>query len=386
MADLFWPGAERAGAHFDASSFLTAMVRAEGAWLGVLGRPQDLSGILTPDDLDALALGAESGGNPVLDVAKLVRERSGESIAHRGLTSQDVLDTALMLLAKESMTALRQDLAAAVDALISLVVTHRETPMAARTLTQHAVPTTFGLRAATWLTGVLDAAEDVVALRFPVQLGGAAGTMAASVELGLDPVLSRSKFAGLLGLEASVPWHTTRRPVTRIGDACVATTDALARIANDVLALGRPEVRELSEGTGGGSSTMPHKQNPVLSTLIRRAALAAPQLGASLHAASADQVDERAVGGWHVEWSTLSVLVRQTLVASSQAVDLLTGLRVNAERMAATAEASHEDLRAEQRTMARIAGHEPTGDYTGAARAICDEVVARAELLLPQLD
>ena len=166
MADLFWPGAERAGAHFDASSFLTAMVRAEEAWLGVLGRPQDLSEVLAPDDLEALALGAESGGNPVLDVAKLVRERSGESIAHRGLTSQDVLDTALMLLAKESMTALRQDLAAAVDALISLVVTHRETPMAARTLTQHAVPTTFGLRAATWLTGVLDAAEDVVALRF----------------------------------------------------------------------------------------------------------------------------------------------------------------------------------------------------------------------------
>lgn len=386
MADLFWPGAERAGTHFDAPSFLTAMVKAEEAWLDVLGRPTSLVDLIEPGDVEALALGAESGGNPVLDIAKLLRERSGESLTHRGLTSQDVVDTALMLMAKDATATLREDLASLVEALISLVVTHRDTPMAARTLTQHAVPTTFGLRAATWLTGVLDAADDVLALRFPLQFGGAAGTLAAVVELGLDPTLARSKFAGLLNLEPSVPWHTTRRPITRVGDAYVASTDAFARIANDVLGLGRPEVRELAEGSGGGSSTMPHKQNPVLSTLIRRAGLSAPSLGASLHLAAADQLDERSVGGWHVEWSTLATLTRQTLTASSQAVDLVTGLRVNAGRMADTAASSADDLRAEQRTMAKIAGHEPSGDYLGAAHLICDEVVARAEALLPRLD
>jgi 3-carboxy-cis,cis-muconate cycloisomerase len=173
-----------------------------------------------------------------------------------------------------------------------------------------------------------------------------------------------------------LPWHTSRAPVTRIGDAAVGCTDAWGRIANDVLTLSRSEIGELAEGEGGGSSTMPHKRNPALSALIRRAALAAPQLAATLHVAAADSVDERAAGAWHVEWPTVAALVRRTIVAGAQATDLVAGLRVNSDRMAATLGAA--DIGSEQRAMAELTGHEPRGDYRGASDEIIDAVLDRA--------
>ena len=102
-----------------------------------------------------------------------------------------------------------------------------------------------------------------------------------------------------------------------------------------MLVLARPEIGELSEAVGGGSSSMPHKHNPVLSVLVRRAALTTPQLAATLHLAAADQVDERADGAWHAEWDTLRLLARRTAVAASQTADLLAGLQVHPDRMAA---------------------------------------------------
>jgi 3-carboxy-cis,cis-muconate cycloisomerase len=123
---------------------------------------------------------------------------------------------------------------------------------------------------------------------------------------------------------------------------------------------------------------MPNKANPVLSLLVRRAALAAPQLAATLHLGAAGQVDQRADGAWHVEWPTLRTLLRRTLVAGSQVTDLLTGLHVDAARMAQTLAAAREDVTAEQRAMAALAGHEPTGDYLGAATALVDGVLDRA--------
>ncbi|MGZ4495716.1 MAG: 3-carboxy-cis,cis-muconate cycloisomerase, partial [Nocardioides sp.] len=158
----------------------------------------------------------------------------------------------------------------------------------------------------------------------------------------------------------------------------VRCTDAWGRIANDVLTLSRPEIGELAEGSGGRSSTMPHKANPVLSTLVRRAALAAPGLGATLHVAAAEQVDERADGGWHVEWDTLATLLRRTVVAGSQTADLLAGLRVHADRMAAMLERAHDDVRAEQQTMAALAGHAPRDDYLGLGADLTDAVLSRA--------
>jgi 3-carboxy-cis,cis-muconate cycloisomerase len=356
MTDLFWPGDERAGLHFTATAFVRAMVEVEAQWLG---RELEL-----PLDADAIATEAESGGNPVIPLVRRLRAQEHE--VHRGLTSQDVLDSALMLMAEHAVTDLRLDLVAIGHALIRLTEEHRDTPMVARTLTQHAVPTTFGFRVAAWLTGILDANDDIDRLAFPRQLGGAAGTRAAIVELGRE-------------VAPGVPrWHTSRAPITRLGDALVRCTDACARIANDVATMSRPEIGELAEGRGGDSSTMPNKTNPVLSVLVRRTALTTPQLAATLHLAAAQQVDDRADGGWHAEWATLRDLVRRTLVAASQTVDLVAGLRVQTDRMAATLAAAGDGVLAEQRSMT----DHPSPTYVGDAERWIDEVVARAHRTL----
>jgi 3-carboxy-cis,cis-muconate cycloisomerase len=129
---------------------------------------------------------------------------------------------------------------------------------------------------------------------------------------------------------------------------------------------------------------MPHKANPVVSTLVRRAGLTTPQLAATLHLAAADQRDERADGAWHAEWDTLRILVRRALVAGSQTADLLDELRVHPERMRRTLEAAHEQVRAEQRAMAELAGHEPVGHYLGVAGELVDVQIARASTYLEE--
>lgn len=362
MADLFWPGDDRAGDHFTSESFLWAMVDVEADWLGV---PVEV-----PDQVEWLSNEAELGGNPVIALVELLREQHPG--VHRGLTSQDVVDSALMRMAEAAVESVRRDLHAVLARLADLAVEHRDTPMVARTLTQHAVPTTFGFRVAAWLTAVLEAEAQLADLDFPDQVGGAAGTRAAMVELGRE-------------VPDGVPrWHTTRAPVTRLGDALVGCTDACARIANDVVTMSRPEIGELSEAVGGGSSTMPGKANPVLSVLVRRAALTTPQLAATLHLAAAQQVDDRADGAWHAEWATLRDLVRRTLVAASQTADLVDGLQVHADRMAATLAAAGDAVLAEQRSMAAAAGHEPAPTYLGDAAAYVDAVVAQAREVLEE--
>ena len=396
MSGLLWPGDDRAGDLMSDGALLAAMVEVEQAWLTALVRSgiapraagHALHGLVSTDDLPALASAAADGGNPVIPLVTMLRDRLPDPEAarwlHRGLTSQDVLDTALMLLARDAVAAIRSSLRAQVVALADLATVHRDTPMVARTLTQHAVPTTFGLKVAGWLSGILEAYVDLGAVRLPVQLGGAAGTLAALVELG-DTASARACVGAAtrhLGLAESPPWHTTRTPVTRLSDAAVRCTDAWGRVANDVLALGRPEVGELAEGQGGGSSTMPHKANPVLSTLLRRAALAAPQLGATLHLAAAGQVDERADGAWHAEWGTLALLLRRTVVAGSQATDLVTGLRVRTDRMSATLDAAGADVLAEQRSMAALADRPPRDGYRGLDTELVDAAVRRAHTVL----
>lgn len=362
MTDLFWPGDERAGAHFTDVDFVGALLAVEEDWMG--------GGIGLLVDAERLALDAEAGGNPVIPLVALLREHV--PAAHRGLTSQDVVDSALMRMAEAAVASLRSCLHSLAGRLANLAAEHRDTPMVARTLAQHAVPTTFGFRVAAWLTGVLDAVDDLGRLTFPQQLGGAAGTRAAMHELGRT-------------VPDGVPrWHTTRAPVTRLGDALASCTDACARIANDVLTMSRPEIAELAEGTGGVSSTLPGKANPVLAVLIRRAALTTPQLGATLHLAAAQQVDDRADGGWHAEWATLRDLVRRTLVAASQTEELVAGLRVDTARMAATLAAAGDTVLAEQKAMAEAAGHEPAPSYLGDATAYVDTVIARARRALEE--
>ena len=402
MADLYWPGDERAEDVFSQGAFLAAMVRVESAWLGALVRAgiapadadTDLSDLVGESDLEAVSAAAEDGGNPVLPLLALLRDRLPDDATrawlHRGLTSQDVVDTALMLCARDALTQVREELDSQAASLAGLADRHRATVMAGRTLTQHAVPITFGLKAARWLDGVLDARDQLAGVRLPAQLGGAVGTLAATVEIArwsevAEPVKAAravaSEAAAVLGLDDALPWHTNRTAVTRLADALTSATDASGRIANDVLVLARPEVGELAEPPGrGGSSTMPHKANPVLSVLIHRAALAAPTLAAQLHLAAAESVDERADGGWHVEWSALATLARRTVVAASQTTELLAGLQVDARRMATNAEVASADLLAEQASVCGQLGGDAVGApsaYLGATSQIVDAVLDR---------
>lgn len=392
MTDLFWPGAERADGILGDAAFLSALVRVEDAWLTVLvahgvapeSARTSLAALIADGDASALAAEAERDGNPVSALVRLLRARAGTDAArwlHRGLTSQDVLDSALALCLRDAVARLEADLARQVRTLIALAEHHRDTPMVARTLTQPALPSTFGLRAARWLSGVLDAADRVAALApLPVQAGGAAGTLAAVAELAGSPdsaLAATADLAHALGLAASAPWHTTRSVVTRTGDALVACCDAWGHIANDVATGSRAEIGELADGSAGGSSTMPHKANPVLAVLVRSAAMTAPALGGALHTASAASVDERSDGAWHAEWATLRTLTRRTVVAGSQTADLLAGLRFDADRAAANL-AGAEGILSEQQTMAELTGRTAGPEYLGATSALIDDVLLRA--------
>lgn len=412
MADLFWPGDERAGELFTPASYLAAMVRCEEAWLATLvdlgvAPASARATLLDPADVgpgarERLAEAAESGGNPVVPLLGLLRDdlraRHLDDAAtwlHRGLTSQDVVDTALVLCLDAALARLEALLEAASASLTTLATTHAGTVMVARTLTQHAVPTTFGLKAAVWRDGLVDALAEVRRARagLAVQVGGAAGTLAALEELaaaaGVAPAYpaATDRLAETLGLAPARPWHTDRTRVTRAGDALATAVQACGRIASDVLVLARPEVGELGEPAGegrGGSSTMPQKQNPVLSVLVRRAALTTPGLAATLHTAAALANDERPDGAWHAEWPTLRDLARRAVVAADQTAELVGGLRVHADAMRTRAvAAAGEGLLAEREAVRRVAGVPADGEtdptsYVGAAGAIIDASV-RAE-------
>jgi 3-carboxy-cis,cis-muconate cycloisomerase len=397
MTNLLWPGDHRAGDLMNDQALLAAMVAVESAWLSALVNAglapvdaMDLRGLLQPQDCEAVALGAEDGGNPVIGLVALLRERAGAPVdrwIHRGLTSQDVLDTALMLATREVAETVADQLAEQISTLSTLANAHRATPMVARTLTQHAVPTMFGAKAAVWLNGVVDAYRRLEALGFAAQIGGAGGTLAATTELASPEVSMQlaQTTAAALGLEYRLPWHTTRSPVTEAAEALVGCTDAWGHIASDVVTLARPEIGELSEsasGNRGGSSTMPDKRNPVLSILIRRAAMAAPSLAATLHTASALAHDERPDGAWHAEWDTLRTLARRTIVAGSQCSELVAGLEIHAEQMAANLDSA--DVRGEQRAVAQLAEKESSPTYFGSVDVLIDESVDRAQRIVKE--
>lgn len=405
MTNLLWPGEHRAGTLMTDETLLRHLVEVESAWLQALVRLQvapaecaqtDLTGLVDAGDCADIATAAEGGGNPVIGLVALLRQRAPEPARdwlHRGLTSQDVVDSALSLATRAVLQELRRQLTQQISTLTELADRHRRTAMPARTLTQYAVPTTFGTKAANWLGGVIDAHDNVVSVPTPVQIGGAAGTLAASTELArlqgvsADPAQVSVRLAAttaeILGLSTAPPWHTSRAPVTWAGDALVGCTDAWGRIAADVLILSRPEINEVCEGSAegrGGSSTMPGKRNPILSVLIRRAAITAPPLASTLHTAAALAVDERSDGAWHAEWDTLRILARRSLVAASQCSELLTGLQIHTDRMAA--HAADSALLAEQQQIARLTGKEPTPDYFGATEAIIDAALDRAHTVL----
>jgi 3-carboxy-cis,cis-muconate cycloisomerase len=400
VTDLFWPGDDLAGDLMSDAAFLAAMVAVEQAWLdglvsaGIapLEARTDLAGEVTNGDLERIARGAGVDGNPASGLVAMLRDRTSAPTArwlHRGLTSQDVVDTALVLCARDVLVRIEDEFANQVRGLAELAEEHRETPGLARTLTQAALPTTLGAKFARWLTGVLDAAEPLTALlpSLPVQVGGAVGSLAATTELAGsvdDAVALSDALAAALRLAPAPPWHTTRSAITRLGDALVSCCDAWGHIAADVATMSRPELGELAEVSGGGSSTMPHKSNPVRSVLIRRAALVAAPLGATLHAAAGASVDERSDGAWHAEWATLRTLARHTVVAAVQTSELVTGLRVDEARATANLTAA-EGLLSEQRTMSELTGRPARPDYLGATDQLIESTLSRARRFVKEI-
>lgn len=351
-----WAGSAASSATGD-EAYLRALLDAEAA----LTRAQAATGFAPAEaatavteaagaaafDVRSLAERARAGGNPVIPLVAELTQAVGEaygSYVHRGATSQDIMDTATMLVAARTLDVVLADLGRTEQALARLAAEHRETAMPGRTLTQHAVPTTFGLKAAGWRSLVLDARDRVRAVResLPAQLGGAAGTLAAFGAYGAsDPAGLPEAYARELGLRApGLPWHTLRTPVADLAGGLAFTAGALGKLAVDVLTLSRTEIAELAEGSGGGSSAMPHKSNPVRSTLIASAARRAPQLAATLYGAMAAE-DERPAGAWHAEWEPLRDLLRLVGGAARDAAELAQGLRVRPEVMRAHLDLTH---------------------------------------------
>ncbi|MEV8632098.1 3-carboxy-cis,cis-muconate cycloisomerase [Streptosporangium sp. NPDC051023] len=404
----------RAGTAAEAATsdqaWLRAMLEAEAALARAQARagtvPQDaarvigqVAGTVTVDLAD-LALRARQAANPVVPLVAELRRAVAEvapeaaRYVHGGATSQDILDSAAMLVCRETVEITVSRLGLAMATLAELAETHRHTLMAARTLGQHAVPTTFGLKAAGWLAGLLGARDRLRALRLPAQLGGAAGTLAA---LGGDPELA-GLFAEELGLRAPlVPWHAERSVVAELGAALAQTAGALGKVALDVILLAQTEVGEVAESSGGRSSAMPHKRNPALAVLVRSAALQVP-VYAQLLASAQLAEHERAAGAWQAEWHPVRECLRLTAGAAETAAELLGGLRVFPERMRANTDLTGGRIVSERLTallgrdrLDRAAGQDgpldevlagevpaemfDPNDYLGAAQPLIDRVL-----------
>ncbi|MFE2108164.1 3-carboxy-cis,cis-muconate cycloisomerase [Kitasatospora sp. NPDC059463] len=382
----------RAGTPVEAAvsdrAWLQAMLDAEAA----LARAQAGLGTVPPAaaaaitraaraehfDVRALALACRETANPVVGLVQALsrvvaaEDPAAAEYVHRGSTSQDVLDTGAMLVAARALRLVRADLDRTARALAALAAEHRDTLLAGRTLALQAVPTTFGLKAAGWRQLVLDADRRLAAVLadgLPVSLGGAAGTLAGYLEYarldGPDPDVEAGDyldrlaeaFAAETGLaRPALPWHVLRTPMADLAAALAFTTGALGKIAVDVQSLTRTEVGEVAEPavTGrGASSAMPHKRNPVLSTLLRSAALQVPVLAAGLTQCLVTE-DERSGGAWHAEWLLLRECLRLTGGAAHTSAELAEGLLVRPERMRANLELTGGQLVSE-RIAARLA-------------------------------
>ena len=351
----------RADAELTDGALLQAMLDAERALAMASARvgivPQAAAeaiaaacqaGRFDPDGLGRRALDA---GNPVVplvaDLTEAVAEAAGPETArwvHHGATSQDIMDTAWSLVAFRALGPVLDDLDGAAGECARLAETHRDTVMAGRTLGQQALPTTFGRKAAGWLTALDDAAAGLAHVRhrrLAAQLGGAAGTLAS---LGPDGVAVARAYAEELGLcEPVVPWHTDRGRVAELAAALGVAAGAPAKLALDVTLLAQTELGEVTEASGGlgrgGSSTLPHKRNPVTAVLVGAATRRVPGLVAALLSSTA-QEQERATGAWHAEWEPLVELLRLVGGAAARTRDLLGGLEVHPDRMRANLEAT----------------------------------------------
>jgi 3-carboxy-cis,cis-muconate cycloisomerase len=311
---------------------------AELAGLAPAGSGAAVTAISKAEFFENRTLGEQAAatGNPVLALVRELTRLSGAAV-HQGATSQDIIDTAGMLIARRAIEVILADLSAAAE--ICAAHATSDAVMSGRTLLQQAVPVTFGLVAAGWLTAVDEARQNLHAVkktRLAIQFGGAAGTLASLGDAG--PQVA-AFLAEELDLALPVlPWHTNRLRIIEIAAAMSGTCAALGKIARDITLLAQTEVAEVHAGTGG-SSTMPHKQNPVAAITILGCTKQAPGLFSTL-AAAAEQEHQRAAGAWHSEWQPFSHLLTLTGSAANWSVQLLSDLEIDPPRMRANLNAT----------------------------------------------
>ncbi len=288
-------------------------------------------------DIGDLRRGSVAAGNPVVPLVRELTNRAGAagSSVHSGATSQDILDTALMLVARRALDVALADLADCADAVAVVARDHVETVQAGRTLLQQAAPTTFGLTAAGWLSGLMAAQDALQHARgqFAVQLGGAVGTLAA---LGTDGPRVLAAMARRLDLaEPVIGWHTERSRIAALAGALGQTAGTVSMIAGTIVLLAQTEVGELTEEGppgAGGSSTLPHKRNPVAAVLAAACAQQAPGLVATV-LSSMGHEHQRAAGSWHAEWQPFMSLLQCTGSAVAWLGTSLQRLCVHPDRM-----------------------------------------------------
>lgn len=336
-------------------------------------------------DMATLSRDAAAAGNPVVPLVKALEAAVGAGAGqhvHRAATSQDIMDTAMVLLARRALELLEADVAECASAAAALAAAHRDTVMAGRTLLQQAVPTTFGLKAAGWCLALDGAASRLRAVRagLPAQLGGAVGTLSAGGPSGLALVEAYAR-----ELDLAVPvlaWHTSRLPVADLAGALGGAAGVLGKVALDLVLLAQTEVAEVTEGTPGrgASSTMPHKDNPVAALSARAAARRAPGLVATLLTCM-EQEHERAAGAWYAEWQPLSELLRSTGSAAAWLADSLSHLVVDRARMARNVTGHGAAMSAEAVAEALTEALGRTGAHELVSRAVRDPRGLRTALL-----
>lgn len=315
-----------------------ALVRA---WADVLGENLDtVADALRAEALDRgdLLAGARTGGVPVIPLVGQLRAQAEAVVpgsgprVHAGATSQDILDTALVLVARRALDRARERLVAAGHSLVGLATAETQTLSIARTLGQHAAQSTVGIAVAGWLDSVTAAIEAVDTVAFPVQLGGAVGTGEDVDRMARSAKATESLRAALAdAVDLADPgrsWHSERSPILHIASSSALVVAVLGRVGKDVAFLARTEVAEVSLGSTGGSSAMPHKRNPVDAVLLSANGLKAAGLLATVHTAAVSQ-DARPAGEWHAEWSAFRGLLRLAVESADVASSMLPTLGVD---------------------------------------------------------
>jgi 3-carboxy-cis,cis-muconate cycloisomerase len=344
--------------------FEAALARAEAA-AGVIpaGAAGPIAKACKADlfDLAALAQAATRSGNLAIPLVKALTADVAKADAeaaryvHWGATSQDVIDTAVMLTLRAGIDALLADIGRAIAGFAGLARQHRNTAVVARTWLQHALPMPFGLKLAEYAAALHRSRVRLQRLRreaLALQFGGAAGTLAALGDKGL---LVAERLARELELPLpDAPWHSHRDRVAEAASVFAILAGTCGKIARDIQLMMQTDVAEAFEPSGegrGGSSTMPHKRNPVAAATALAAAIMAPNLAATIFAAQVHD-HERSAGPWHAEWPTLPSLLLVTSGALAAIVDIAEGLEVDAVRMRVNLDATHGLIMAEAVAMA----------------------------------